>query len=147
MNSKIEHPGVIQAIYPDMIVVKIEQVSACAGCHAQNACSVADKTDKLIEVPASGKDFSVNDTVCVTGESSMGLLAVWYAFGLPLILLFSILFFTKNRINETYQILLLLGIMVVYYLILYLFREKMKNRFVFHLKKTTEKTNNLPEEI
>lgn len=135
MNSKIEHEGVILAIYPNKMVVRIEQLSACAGCHAKQACSMADKKEKLIEIPGQEGNFNINDKVVVEGESSMGFLAVWYAFVLPLVLMFCILFSAKSVLNEIQLVWVSLSVLIVYYAILFIFRHKMQKRFVFHLKR------------
>lgn len=135
MNKKIEHPGVIQAISADKVIVRIEQVSACSGCHAKNACTMADKVNKEIEITVPENSFKINEAVLIEGKNSMGMLAVWYAFGLPLVLLFSTLFLTSIYLSETYAILSVLAVLIVYYFILYLFRHKLKNKFEFQLKK------------
>ena len=138
MNSKIEHEGVILAIYPNKIIVRIEQLSACADCHAKQVCSISDKKEKLIEIPGQEENFSINEKVLIEGESSMGLSAVWYAFVLPLVLMFFVLFLVKSTLNEVQMVWVSLSVLTLYYAILFLFRHKMQKRFVFHLKKKIE---------
>jgi len=138
MESKIQHEGIVQAVYSDKIVVRIEQLSACSGCHAKQACTVADKKDKLIEVFENSGKFSINEKVLVEGKTSSGLLAVLYAFVIPLVLLFCVLFSAKNRLSEIQLVWISLGTIVLYYTGIFIFRNKVKKRFVFQIKKANK---------
>lgn len=137
MSSIIEHRGVIKEIYSDKVIVQIEQTSACAECHAKHACPASDKKNKLIEVATpEGNSFKKEEEVNIQGKSSMGLLAVWYAFILPLLLMFApLLFFEKIRQNEGFASLTALSILIIYYLILYIFQKKLKRKFIFDIQK------------
>ena len=141
MESKIKHEGIVQFVSPDKIIVRIEQLSACAGCHAKQACTVADKKDKLIEIFESGKKFHINEKVIVEGSTSSGLLAVLYAFVFPLVLMFFVLFFTKGIFREVQLVWVSLSTITLYYLVLFFFRNKMKKRFIFQIKKVDEIEN------
>ncbi len=46
----ITHSGTIQQIDGNKVYVKIQAQSACATCHAKGSCTVADMSDKMIEV-------------------------------------------------------------------------------------------------
>ena len=135
MNSKIEHMGVIKVIYPNRLLIQIEQVSACADCHAKSVCSIAGKADKIIEIPIEQKGFEINEQVVIEGKSSMGLLAVWYAFVLPLILMFMALFFVKEYNSELYMIFVTLGVLSIYYMVLFICKKKLEHKFIFQVRK------------
>ena len=138
MGSKIQHEGIVQSVYADKIIVRIEQLSACSGCHAQQACSVSDKKDKLIEVFENSGKFSINEKVLVEGKTSSGLLAVLYAFVIPLVFLFCVLFLAKDRLSEIQLVWLSLGTIILYYAGIFIFRNKVKKRFVFQIKKANK---------
>ncbi len=136
MSTIIEHRGTIKKIFSDKVIVQIEQVSACAGCHAKQACTIADKADKIIEIATSGNGFEENEVVNIQGKNSLGLLAVWYAFVLPLLFLFVVLFLSFHFFqNEGIASLAALGILIVYYITLYIFRDKLKRKFIFEIHK------------
>lgn len=136
MSNTIEHKGKIVEIRKDSIDVLIVQNSACAGCHAKKACSAADMSEKIIEVSYWNKDLRLNDEVTVVGSTTMGWMAVGYAFALPFVLLMIILIlFTSIGNNELVAGLAALSILVPYYIILFLFRHKIKKNFTFILKR------------
>ncbi len=137
MKDTINHSGTIERIEGDTVFVKIVQQSACAGCHAKSMCMAADSKDKIIEVTDRSGSFQVNEQVIIQGETSMGLQAVFLAFVLPLLLIvFIIVFGTDQQWNESISALSALVLLAVYYIILYLFRDKLKKKFVFTLNKT-----------
>lgn len=136
-NKKIEHEGGIVKVDSNVVFVNIEQRSACSDCHAKGMCSIADKKDKIIEIPKnSDKHYDIGEEVVVTGAMSLGLKAVLYAFVLPLILIVLTLtiglYFLKS---ETISALLSTLSLVVYYFVLYLCRNRLKDKFVFTLTK------------
>ena len=140
MRDTISHNGVIDRIEGQTVYVKISQLSACAGCHAKSACMAADRKDKIIEATDISGRFQPNEEVIVYGQTSMGLFAVFLAFVLPLCLVLAV---TVSGIllgwAEQASALVGLSMLVPYYGILYLCRDKLKNKFIFTIEK--QKTN------
>jgi len=136
MDNTIHHTGIIERIDPDKVYVKIIQQSACAGCHAKSMCNASESKDRIIEIEGRYDAFYVNEEVELQGQSSLGYLAVLYAFVLPLLLLFVVLIFCleMNR-SETASALAGLAVLPVYYSVLYFFRDRLKKKFVFAMKK------------
>lgn len=136
MQETIHHTGVIERIDRDKVYVKIMQQSACAGCHAKSICNASESKDRIIEIEGSFDSFQVNEEVDLQGRSSLGYLAILYAFGLPLLLLFVVIIIClgMNR-SETVSALAGLAVLPVYYSVLYFFRDKLKKKFVFAMKK------------
>ncbi|MEG1587319.1 MAG: SoxR reducing system RseC family protein [Bacteroidales bacterium] len=113
----------------------IIQNSACSACHAKSACTASDSAEKIIEVPYFSNDLQIGQQVTVVGSKTMGWKAVWYAFILPFLLLMAVLtVITETTGNELWAGLLALAVLVPYYLILYILRNKMKSNFTFTLK-------------
>ena len=136
MSESISHRGIVERIEGDVVFVRIIQRSACSGCHAQSMCSASEMKEKIIEITDESGQFKVNEPVVIYGQSSMGLQAVLLAFVLPLILVvFAIATGTNLGWDETTSGLVGLSLLAPYYGILYLFRDKLKKRFIFTLKK------------
>lgn len=138
MSQQIEHTGIISRIDKNLIQVLIIQESACSGCHANGACSAADMDEKIIEVESTDSTFKVGDNVILSGQSSMGLLAVLLAFILPFLLILLSLFVLRNYVaSEAISGTISLSTLIPYYIILSFFRKKMKSKFQFSISKDT----------
>jgi len=139
MSQLIEHSGTINHIQGHLIQVLITQESACSSCHANGACSAADKDDKIIEVESSDPTFQVGDRVMLYGQSSMGLQAVLLAFVIPFLIILLTLFVLRLYVaNEALSGTIALATLIPYYVILSFFNKKMKSKFQFFIKKDTQ---------
>lgn len=136
MHDTIHHTGIIERIDPDKVYVKIVQQSACAGCHAKSMCNASESKDRIIEIDGLYNSFQLNEEVELQGRTTLGYLAVLYAFLLPLILLLAVVIICLES-NRSEAVSALAGITVlpVYYSVLYFFRDKLKKKFVFAMKK------------
>jgi sigma-E factor negative regulatory protein RseC len=76
----------------------------------------------------------VGQTVTVAGAESLGLKAVTFAFGLPLLLLLAALV-TAVAVagSEKVAAIAALGVLVPYYLVLFLLRDRIKKDFQFRI--------------
>lgn len=136
MSQKIEHEGVISGVKDSIVYVNIIQTSACAGCHAKTMCSISEQKEKTIEIPAIESSFQVGDKVLITGNTSHGLIAVVYAFILPLIfMVFALIIVISYSQSEGIAALAAISFLIIYYTVLYFFREKLKKKFVFSVTK------------
>ena len=134
-QQTIEHTGVVTFTGERYIQVKITQQSACAACHAKGACIAANAKEKIIELENDNCNVSVGDEVVIIGSSAMGLRAVWWAFGAPLVLILIILLIANMlKINENLSALLAGILLIIYLIILYFFRNKFKSKFQFRIK-------------
>jgi positive regulator of sigma E activity len=136
MGQKIEHTGIITAIKDGVIEVSIIQKSACSDCHAKGGCTASDTDEKIVEAISDGQQYTVGETVNLTGQTSMGFLAVLLAFVIPFVLILSSLFLTRSFMeNEALSGTISLAVLIPYYIILSLFNKKLKNRFQFSVTK------------
>ena len=134
MAKIVSHKGVVVAVDGNKIKVQIESVSACAACHAKGMCTLSDKEDKLIDIECSkavGK--KVGDVVTVVVAQQRGMQAVVLAYILPAIVVILSLVGLLNIVSEPVAIILSLLLLAVYYLILYLLRNKISSKFVMTL--------------
>ena len=144
MEDEIRHTGIVTAKSGDMVTVRIEQTSACAGCHAASMCMSADKQEKDIDALASGT-IAVGDYVEVIGSSGQSWLAVLLAYVLPFIILVAaVVAMDAMGYSEWLAGLLAIAFAAVYYVVLTLLRNKMNTMFSFVAKPC--KDNNLEKE-
>lgn len=136
MADLIQHLGVIQSIDGTHLIVRITQSSACAGCHAKGYCSSADSKEKIIDIiDDEASLYQVGQSVWVMGAVSMGMKAVALAFIIPfLILIISLFICMAITDNELLSALLSLGLLVPYYFVVWLNKNRLKQKFSFTIK-------------
>lgn len=135
MSNTIDHTGIIKQVEGTQLFIEIVQQSACADCHAKGMCSASDSKAKIIEITNSSNRYQVGDTVVVSGKTSLGLLAILLAFILPICaLVASIIMGNTLQWNDGLSAVVGILTLIPYYFVLYLFREKMKNKFIFTIK-------------
>lgn len=117
--------------------VKILSRSACAQCHARGTCTALEMEEKIIDtVPVSRDPLQIGDTVVVMMEEKLGWKAILYGFFLPFIVMVSVLFVSYALgSGETRAALYGIGSLIPYYLLLYVFREKIEKDFIFKAEK------------
>lgn len=139
MSSKsnvIEHLGRVEAITATDIRVVIISQSACASCHAKGACSTADLAEKQVVITKPYHNFTVGETVKVTMKQSLGYKALFLGYLLPLVVVVVSLFvFNGIGLSEAKSGLFSLGVLIPYYLLLYIFRSRIEKEFHFEIDK------------
>jgi sigma-E factor negative regulatory protein RseC len=129
----MEHPGIVTAVKPGFVTVQIESTSACAACAAHSKCGFAESKTKSLDIPIDenfNDNFKVGDRVTVTIDHTRGLLATWWAYVVPAVLLMgAVVGFTLAELPEPIVILLSLAVLAVYILILFLLRKKLDSQF------------------
>ena len=133
-SKEIKHPGVITSIDSSKIKVNITTYSACSSCGAKGICSISDVKDKIIEVPKTG-DFSVGQEVQVILHQTQGFKALYLGYVQPFIVVLITLIITSSLTrNEVLAGLFSMGSLALYYLVLYFYKEKIRNKFTFAIK-------------
>lgn len=131
----VEHQGIVEEILPNQVKVRIISVSACAACHAKDACNASDMEDKLIDVYESQSDLSVGQRVLLLGKKNLAPLAVTLAYIFPIVLILATLFITvKITGNEPLAAALSLGVLVPYFTIIHYLKDKLQKTFTFTIK-------------
>ncbi|MCR5840567.1 MAG: SoxR reducing system RseC family protein [Bacteroidales bacterium] len=135
-SSEITHRGRIISITPEVTTVQIVSESACAACHARGLCSLGDSKLKEVELPTRGWDnWKVGDEVDVVLRASMGHKAVWLAYVVPLVLMVAALLGTLAAGGtELLAGLVAIGVVALYYGVIWLLRDKLKNAYTFNIK-------------
>ncbi|MBR5100364.1 MAG: SoxR reducing system RseC family protein [Bacteroidales bacterium] len=139
-KERIEHEGRVIAVDKDYISVEIVNKSACAACHAKAVCGASDEAVKVVEIAQDfttlADDYQVGETVNVVMSSAMGTQAIWIAYVVPLIVLMaSILVFSLCGAGELLMGLGSLGVVALYYLGVYLLRNRISKIFIFSIEK------------
>ena len=136
-KKSVSHKGTIVEISDGNIKVEIINKSMCAACHAKGFCSAGDTKDKIIDVQYwNNGEFDLGDEVEVTMKRSMGFKAVWISYVIPLaILMIFLLTLQGLGFGELHAGLAAAVAVCVYYLVVYLFRDKIADKFVFTIAK------------
>ena len=132
----IEHLGIIDSIDSGVIRVNVIAESACASCHAKNACSIGNVENKLIEINSEDISYANGESVIVTLSQSLGFKALFYGYLIPLMIIFMFLItLTLSGVDEGLAGLFAIAPLPVYYYVLYSLRKKMKRVFTFSIHK------------
>jgi sigma-E factor negative regulatory protein RseC len=131
--DNISHPGIVEQVTDDKIIVKIIAMSACSSCHAKGMCNVADMEEKIVEVrKIPHRDFQKNDQVTVSMKRSLGSRAVLLGYIFPFVLMIATLLLVLFLIgDEGVAGLSAILILIPYYWLLYIYRKKLKSTFSF----------------
>ena len=136
MNESVSHRGKVVSITPQSTLVAILQHAACGECHAAGLCGMADLAEKTVEVPTDPyAAYGVGDEVEVVLKASMGMKAVWLAYAIPLVILLCVILgLIGLGVAEVPAALAGVAAIGIYYLALYLLRDRLKNDYVFTIK-------------
>ena len=136
MKKEIYHDGKIIEITPEFTSDEIISSSACSQCHAKRLSGFSEEESKVVMVPTSPyTERKVGDTVTLALKQTMGLKAVWISYVIPLIILMILVLSLSSVIdNEVWTGLAAIGGVALYYLVIWLLQDKLKNEFVFYIK-------------
>ena len=136
MNNKIKHNGVVDGVEEGCVRVRILQSSACSACKVAAHCNASETKEKIIEVQvADAVKYQLGDSVVVVADTAVGFRASLYGYFLPLLLMVVVLVAVlKITQSEGYAAVSALGILIPYYIGLYLLRNKLRNKLSFSLE-------------
>ncbi|MBS4014552.1 MAG: SoxR reducing system RseC family protein [Bacteroidetes bacterium] len=134
--KNIEHPGIIEEINDNNLIVRIQPQSACASCHSKSYCGVADNNDKIVEITVTdSKNYNKGQDVTIMLEQNLGFKALFMGYLVPfLILVVSLIVLIEITKNEGLSALIAFSLMLPYYFMLYRLKHKLKKTFTFRLK-------------
>ena len=135
-EESISHEGIVTGITDDELEIKILAQSACAACHAKSACGMGEQAEKILTVPRpKDKEFSINQKVNVKMAIGQGNKAAVLAYLIPIILLLAVLFACLGLgLNEGLSALISIVALIPYYIVLYLKRDKLKQKFEYSVE-------------
>ena len=131
----ISHEGIVTKITDDELEIKILAQSACATCHAKSACGMGEQAEKILTVPRpKDRDFALNQKVSVVMAIGQGNKAAVLAYLIPIVLLLAVLFVCLGfGMNEGLAALFSIISLIPYYMVLYLKRDKLKQKFEYNI--------------
>lgn len=136
MTQPITHTGRITDITPQWISVEIVSESACSACHASSLCSLSEMEKKTVQVPFDMRDWSIGEEVEVCLKKSMGYKAVWISYVIPLFVLLAVILVAGSfAVEELFSGLFGIAAVAVYYLVVFLLRDTLRNEYIFYINK------------
>ena len=135
-KSEISHQGTIESIKDNIFNVRIITMASCVSCSASGTCSAADIAEKIVEVvKPTNTSHKVGDLVTIVLNQSMGLKAVFLGYVAPfLVLLFTLIIMLGLGYSEGIAGLTSLAMLAPYFMVLYIYKEQIKEKFTFKLK-------------
>ena len=132
-KNTIEHDGIVTQVAETFIIVTIQSQTACAGCHAKGACGMSEMALKSITTEKPNED--VGDKVIVSASTQNAMLSVLLAYIVPSILIIAVLaLLILAGTSEVLAATLSLTTTTVYFIVLYLLRNKFAKKIKFKVK-------------
>lgn len=137
MSNKIKHAGVVDGVEGECARVRILQSSACSACKVAAHCNASETKEKIIDVmDADASHYQKGDQVMVVADTAVGFRASLYGYLLPLILMVvTLVGVLAATHSEGLAAVSALGILIPYYVLLFLMRNKLRNRLSFTLER------------
>ena len=137
MSNKIKHAGVVDGVEGECVRVRILQSSACSACKVAAHCNASETKEKIIDVmDADASHYQKGDQVMVVADTAGGFRASLYGYLLPLILMVvTLVGVLAATHSEGLAAVSALGILIPYYVLLFLMRNKLRNRLSFTLER------------
>ena len=136
MSNKIKHAGVVDGVEGECVRVRILQSSACSACKVAAHCNASETKEKIIDVmDADASHYQKGDQVMVVADTAVGFRASLYGYLLPLVLMVvTLVGVLAASHSEGLAAVSALGILIPYYVLLFLMRNKLRNRLSFSLE-------------
>lgn len=137
MAEDIRHRGFVRSIEGNRITVAVtEQNESCDGCKIALICG--QKNDKSqVTVDADPTGLAVGDEVELSPMESSQWRGILMAFVVPIVVMMAlILGLTAFGANEPTALIIAIAAVGVYYVILYLFRERVSSGLKWKIRKT-----------
>jgi sigma-E factor negative regulatory protein RseC len=138
MAKLLEHKGVVSEIGEKMVEVEFVTESACSECKAKGLCGVDEGDRRFVTVwEPMARYYMVGEEVMIGVSEVMGMKAALYAYIIPFFILFGGLLVTTALLGwgELAAGLSSLGVMCLYYVVLWFMRSRIEKEIVFKIRK------------
>ena len=132
--AAVKHCGEVVRVEGQSVFVRMTVNSACSGCHAKGVCGASETADKIVEVVTSeASAYEVGESVEVAlMRNDMGPKSVILAYVVPFfVLTIALLGALAVGASEGVAVVASLVGVVVWYVVLYALRSKIKDRIKF----------------
>jgi len=130
----INHEGIVQRNFGNSVLVRILARTACSGCHTEGGCKISKNEEKIVEIYGN-YNVTEGDPVTILMKPSVGYAALFLGYILPLIsVLLSLIIMISSGFSELIAGLVSISMLLPYYFILFLFKKRISEKFVFTLK-------------
>lgn len=134
-KNTIEHDGIVIKVADTYIIVAIQNQSACAACHSKGACGLSEVMQKNITAEKPNTNVKVGDKVIVSASTGNAMLSVLLAYIIPSALIIVILtLLVLAGFSEVMAATLSLLTIAIYFITLYLLRDKFAQKIKFKVK-------------
>lgn len=135
MEEHVSHPGVVVGIGEQDLEIEILNASSCGSCNIKSACGMSEMKEKRITVPRpQDKEFIVGQPVSIVMSAKQGNKAALLAYFIPTLIIIVLTVILSNLMKEWLAALVGIGALAVYYVILYFFRDRLKDKFTYEIK-------------
>lgn len=137
MTDLIKHRGIVEKVDGSHVVVRIVQTSACSSCSAKGLCNASESKEKQIDVYELNASYKIGEEVVLCGTTSMGMQAVFLAFGIPVFILLITLFLSMKITDGNALLSSMVSLLVVipYYFVLHFMKNRLSKKFSFIIEK------------
>lgn len=135
-RKRIDHTGIVSAVKAHTADVVIRNLSACASCHASTTCGMTESVSKTITARLPEFEIKAGDTVTVEASLGQGIFAVIIAYCIPAVLAVAIIVAGSfMNMDERVSAGIAIAVMVPYFFVLYLLRNRIGRRISFEITK------------
>lgn len=135
MEEHVSHPGVVVGIGEQDLEIEILSASSCGSCNIKSACGMSEMKEKRITVPRpQDKEFIVGQPVSIIMSARQGNKAALLAYFIPTLIIIVLTVVLSNLTKEWLAAIVGIGALAVYYVILYFFRDRLKNEFTYEIR-------------
>lgn len=142
MSDQILHHGVVEKLMPgrNMVGVRIADSDECAACAAAKICRAGNNSSELLAVTVPpGMRLNIGDKVEVTGSEQLHRKAIRLLMLYPTMAIIAVMVGVYLLWgNQLMAALAGVGVMFMFFIILYVCRNRINREFVFVIKRKLE---------
>jgi sigma-E factor negative regulatory protein RseC len=137
VSHPVTHRGEVVKTNHSIVTVRLTSGTECEGCAAAKICRVSENNDNIIDVNTDdATTFTPGELVVVEGSERLHRKAIRLATLYPTIAIIAtmvIVFLLTG--NQTLAALAALAMMLIFFIILYLCRDRLDKEFLFTIRK------------
>ncbi len=123
----VRHLGYVDKVEKNSYFIKIISKSACANCHANNACPASDLKEKFLTFPVNQcRELSVGEQVEIEISNRNGEQAYIIAYTIPVfIIVVAVIALKLMEISQGVSAIIIIAVIMLYFVGLYMLKDKL----------------------